>query len=105
MSDGGPAEMRASSGGPTEQRRQAVVGGEGLKWWSDGATTSGSGLAEVRASNGGSGSNDVKRWSGGDEGLKWWFGESPVVVDEELLHSLHSLLPSSLLTPVPFQEK
>ncbi|PKU82433.1 hypothetical protein MA16_Dca005438 [Dendrobium catenatum] len=47
-SGGCPAEVRASSGGPTEQRRQAMV-----QWWSSGATASGSGPAKVRASSGG----------------------------------------------------
>ncbi|PKU77918.1 hypothetical protein MA16_Dca023498 [Dendrobium catenatum] len=44
-----PAEIRASSGGLAEQRRQVVVPdrGEGHKWWSGGTTMSGGGPAEV----------------------------------------------------------
>ncbi|KAI0522638.1 hypothetical protein KFK09_005023 [Dendrobium nobile] len=44
---GGSTDVRASSGGPRRQGSQVVV---------------------LR-------SNDVKRRSGGGEGLKWWFGE------------------------------
>ncbi|PKU81969.1 hypothetical protein MA16_Dca003986 [Dendrobium catenatum] len=45
----GPAEVRASSGGPAEQRRQAVVRrSNGVRRWSGGATASGGGPAEQR---------------------------------------------------------
>ncbi|PKU81686.1 hypothetical protein MA16_Dca020322 [Dendrobium catenatum] len=53
---GGPAELRDLSGGSVEQQCQAVVqrrwGPQVVVWWS----------------------NDIRRWSGRGEGLKWWTG-------------------------------
>ncbi|KAI0518638.1 hypothetical protein KFK09_006074 [Dendrobium nobile] len=65
-SSGGPVEVWASGGGPAESEPQVVVrqksGPHMVAWRRRGPPV------VIRRSN------DVRRWSGGGEGLKWWFG-------------------------------
>ncbi|PKU73228.1 hypothetical protein MA16_Dca017333 [Dendrobium catenatum] len=56
---GGPIELRPLSGGPAKLWRHVVIrwmkGPEVVVWRS----------------------NEVKRWSGGAQALKWWSGRNP----------------------------